>query len=115
MRPQRSLNRNATADDLTQMLQNHARILDGNVSFGQTTNNNERGQNINGWKAVGTTPGSANTEFAVTHGLNRIPIGFLPLAVAANAVLYQSTTPWTATTIYLKCSGTSVPYTIFVV
>ena len=115
MKPQRSINRNGNENDTLQMLQNHALILNGNVSFGQTTTNNEQGQNINGWKATGTTPGSANTEFAVPHGLGRIPIGFLTLALGANATIYKSTTAWTASNIYLKCSGSAVSYTIFVI
>jgi hypothetical protein len=52
-----------------------------------------------------TAPG-ANTEFAVNHTLGRIPqFYWFNSDRACNVYQLASTgTPWTATTIYLKCS-----------
>lgn len=95
-------------------IQNLQRILDGNISFGMDSSN-EVGKNIDGWDATGTTPGVADTEFSISHGLGRIPKGFIVLSVNAGVVIYKSTTAWTSKVIYLKCSGPSVAYTLFIV
>jgi hypothetical protein len=92
-----------------------AKVLSGNVSFGSSIQNGGQDQNIQGFKASGTTPSSANTEFSITHTLGRVPIGFLVLSLSAAAQIYQSTTAWTSTTIYLKCSGSSVVYALIVI
>jgi len=92
-----------------------SKVLAGNVSFGSTLNNATQDQNIQGYKASGTTPGSANVEFSINHSLGRIPIGFIVINLNAAAIIYSSTTAWTANTIYLKCNGTSVGYSIIVI
>ena len=88
---------------------NHARVLNGQVSFGATLKNNELDRNIFCSKASGTTPGVANTEFSVTHGLKRIPITFFG-HTDNGGVLYKSTTAWSSTTIFLKCTTATANY-----
>jgi len=56
--------------------------------------------------------GTADTEFAVTHHLGRIPAGFLVTRIDKAGTVYDSATPWTNTTIYLKCSAASAVVTL---
>lgn len=55
-----------------------------------------------------TTPGTANTEFTVNHGLGRVPVGYLVVGRDKAAIIYNSTTAWTETAIYLKCNVATV-------
>jgi hypothetical protein len=89
-----------------------ARALSRNVTAGATMSNTDDDINTDTWKASGTTPGTAGVEFAVKHGLGRVPNGFRVWSVNAPAIIYQSTTPWTSTTIFLKCNAAGVAYRI---
>lgn len=86
-----------------------------NISFGQTVDNKDLSQNMDGWWASVTTPGSANTEFTVPHGLGRVPVGFLIFSRTKAGTTYKSTTAWTTSNIYLKDDQTSDPLVIFIV
>ena len=108
MRPTRSFGSENNPE-----LRNHARILAGNISFGLS--NTDPAKNVAGYHAQNvTTPASANTEFTITHNLGYIPQRFWVTNINANATIYQSTTPWTATAIYLKCSGSSTTVSLFI-
>lgn len=61
-----------------------------------------------------TTNGTANTEDAVSHSLKRVPTGYLILNRDKAGVVYDSGTPWTATSIYLKCSVATVAVKIMI-
>lgn len=115
MKPPNSVNYPNNPGQIKYNIEQVSKVLSGNVSFGQTTSNTEQGRNINGWAATGTSPGVANTEFSITHGLGRIPIGFLVMQTGVAAHIYKGTTAWTATTIYLKADQANVPYTVFIV
>ena len=57
-------------------------------------------------------PVAINTEFTVTHNLERVPLeGFIVLR-GASGNIYRSGTAWTTTTVYLKCDVASVSFTI---
>lgn len=56
--------------------------------------------------------GTADTEFTITHPLGRIPAGFLVTRIDKAGTVYDSGTPWTNTTIYLKCSAASAVVTL---
>lgn len=94
-------------------LQRTYQILRGNVSYG-TLVPGDPGQNISGYPVTVTTPGVANTEFAVTHKLNRVPVGFHVMTKNGPTDVYQSTTLWTKTQIFLKATGTNVKVTLFI-
>jgi len=115
MRPIRkhSLTTN-TFDTLSNWLENHGRVLDGNVSFGDTNSNLDRSRNIENFKASGVTPGVVNTEFAVSHGLGRVPVTFFG-HTDNGGVLYKSTTAWTKTQIFLKCTTVSANYQVVII
>lgn len=84
-----------------------AKMLAGNISYGAVkgsdpTANQQVDQNIEGWKAFVTSPFTPNTEFAVPHGLGRVPIGFHVFQRSNQGVVYNSTgTPWNSSNIYL--------------
>jgi len=71
--------------------------------------------NFDGQKVAATSPAIPNTEFAISHSLGRVPIGFTFLGGSNQGVVYRSTTPWTKTQIFLKeTQGTNV-FTILIV
>lgn len=49
---------------------------------------------------------TANVEFSVLHGLERIPVGYLLISSSASINLYDGDTAWTKESIYLKGSAT---------
>ncbi len=65
--------------------------------------------NVNGQWANVQAPGTPNTEFAISHFLNRIPSHYRFISDVA-AKLYQlpnTGTAWTTTNIYVKCDTAS--------
>jgi hypothetical protein len=87
--------------------------LQGRVRFGD----GESGENISGQFKDITSHASANTEFAVTHSLNVIPVGFIVLYQDKAGSLYQAPTTgtaWDKTTIYLKSDVSSLSARIFI-
>ena len=94
---------------------NHGRVLAGQVSFGATMLNKEFDRNIQCSKASGATPVGANTEFAVSHNLNRVPITLGGWDTNNGGVLYRSTTPWTKTQVFLKCTTASAAYNLVLI
>ncbi len=129
MKPPRSTALNTTADQLTYNQQAIAKILAGNVSFGTFFDKQagvikppDRSRNILVFTVTDTAPGTANLEFAVTAGVGtnffqdgHIPLGFIVIGLTAATTLYNGTTAWTASTIYLKSSVASVGYTIMII
>lgn len=115
MKAPRTLSFNPTEGQTQYNLQMLGKVLAGNVAFGATTSNTDKDINISCYKATGITPGVANTEFSIIHSLRRIPIGFLVASVDQAATIYKSTTAWTNSTIYLKCSGVSVNYFVILI
>lgn len=84
----------------------------GRVRFGDS-GDGDRGENISGeWQVISDT-GSADTEFSVTHTLGAVPVGYFVTKTNKGGVVYASTTAWTSSTIYLKCSAANTAITIF--
>jgi hypothetical protein len=76
--------------------------------------NNDKAGNLAGKYVVFTSNGVANTEDAVPHALGAIPTGYIVVNQNQSAVLYDGTTPWTKTIIYLKSSAASTLWTVLV-
>jgi hypothetical protein len=112
MKPEAPLHWHDT-QNVTKTLQRVYKILRGNVSYGSLTAG-DVGQNVDGYPVTLTTPVAPNTEFAVNHGLNRIPVGFHIMNKLASVDVYKSTTPWTKSTIYLKATVALVSVTLFI-
>lgn len=85
-------------------------VLNGQVSFGNGTNPD----NIAGvWISV-TSPVVANTDFTVTHNLNRIPVGYLTMEVDRVNVVYTGSVAATKTQITLRASVASAVLKLFI-
>lgn len=98
-------------------LDNIFRCLNGRVRFG-TGVDGARGENIAGEFQRFTSDVSANTEFSVTHTIGAVPIGYIVIGQDKAGSLYQlnnTGTSWTSTTIYLKCSVSSVTFWVFLI
>ena len=61
-----------------------------------------------------TTNATANTEDAISHNLGRVPVGYIVVKNGNGGVIYNGSTAWTNTTIYLKCTTASNPVTILI-
>jgi hypothetical protein len=92
----------------------NARVLK-NISYGSTMSNKDGDMNMSCWKASGTTPGTANTDFTIQHSLGRVPITITGQDTNNGGVLYRSpATPWSKTSITLRCTLASSAYNVIV-
>lgn len=87
--------------------------LQGRVRFGDGVSG-ARSENIAGEFRTVTTAG-ANTEVVVPHTLGEVPIGRIVLRQDKAGHIYDSTTAWTKTNIYIKCDVASVTFKLFLV
>ena len=99
--------------------QDVAKQINGGISFGAQADPSVNSSgiaslNIDGQWAKVTSPVAPNTQFAVTHNLNRIPVGFDVKRQNLACSVYDSGTAWTTTQIFLKCSVASVTLTLFI-
>jgi hypothetical protein len=99
------------ARQLSWLWEEIARVINGNLSLGNPTDGPD---NIDGAWATTTTPGVADTEFALTHNLQRVPIGWLTVSIDKAAIIYDGGTAWTTAVINLKSNVATVALTIFV-
>ena len=84
----------------------------GRVRFGTGTDG-DRGENIDGEFQVFTSNATPDTADSITHTLGAVPIGFLVVNLDKGAVIYDSGTAWTTTTISLKTTVASTLVTVF--
>lgn len=116
MKPQRRALATVNLKTLDDLTQNHARVLGGQISFGATMKNSEQDRNIFCSKASGTTPGAANTDFTVAHGLNRIPITLAGWDTNNGGVIYRSpATAWTKTAATFRCTTATAAYNLILI
>ena len=115
--------------DITRHNEYLARTLNGKVSYGYNMLNPSSGAqgvqnndaNLDIWKAHGTTPGAANTDFTITHSLTdqngkpRLPINILGQDTNNGGLLYRSpVTAWTKSTVTLRCTTASAAYNVII-
>lgn len=94
-------------------LENHTRILSGNISFG--VDNTDQSKNILGWHANNiVTPVAPNTDFAVPINLGYIPTTYQLKNKSAATDIYTGVTPWTDQNIYLRSTVASVTISLFI-
>lgn len=98
--------------NLTRHSERLAKVLNGNVSFGATMVNGQDDTNLNIWKASGTTPGGADTNFTVNHSLGRIPITIVGQDTDNGGLLYRGSVAWTKTTVTLKCTTAGANFNV---
>ena len=58
--------------------------------------------------------GNANTEFALTHYLGRVPAGFVVTKSDKACSVYDSGTTWTSSSVDLKCDAANTALSIMV-
>ena len=88
-----------------------ARALNGRIGFGDGTES----ENIEGtWISV-MTPGTPNTDFTVTHGLDRLPVGYLVMSKAAAVDVFDGSVASTVSQITLKATVASIAIKLFIV
>lgn len=46
----------------------------------------------------------ADTDTALAHGLNRVPVGYIVVSKSAATVVYNGSSAWTSTLIYLRAN-----------
>lgn len=107
----KSVNGNNVDTDLNSLFL----AMQGRLRFGDG-GDGDRGENISGQFQSFTSHATANTEFSVSHTLGSVPVGYLILGRDKTGNLYQLSgtgTAWTSSTIYLKCSVSSVTFLVF--
>lgn len=100
--------------DLTRHSERLALVLNGNVNFGSTMSNADQDQNMNAWKATGTSPGAANTDFTIQHSLGRVPLTIVGQDTNNGGLLYRGSVAWTKTAITLRCTTATAAYNVIV-
>jgi len=70
--------------------------------------------NFDGLYVDYTSNATPDTEDTVSHGLGRVPTGFLVVNLDKAGIVYDGGTAWTSTNIYLKCNVASVATKIFI-
>lgn len=61
-----------------------------------------------------TSSATPDAENTVSHGLGKVPAGFIVVNLNKGAVVYDSGTAWTESSIYLKCNTASTIVKIIV-
>lgn len=61
-----------------------------------------------------TTDGSANTESSHAHGLGRTPTGYIVVGKDKAGVIYDGSSAWDATDIYIRSDTATVAAKLFV-
>lgn len=113
MKVQRTIQGIPTPQNMVRWNEIISRAMSGNVSFGSTMGNTDADQNLSVWKAAGTSPATANTDFTLTHSLGRVPITIVGQDTNNGGLLYRSpVTAWTKTTVTLRCTTVSAAYNL---
>ena len=97
---------------LDQDMQQLFLMSQGRVRFGTGTST-DRGENIHGEFLDIATNATPDTEDAFSHTLGSVPIGYIVIGRDKGAVIYDGTTAWTATDIYLRSNVATVAAKIF--
>jgi len=98
-----------TWDTIAAWLANHGRVLQ-NIHYGTT--NADPGKNIVSWLASGVSPGAANTDFTITHGLGYIPTTIIGQDTNNGGLLYRGSVAWTKTAVTLRCTTATATYNV---
>lgn len=104
-----------TALVLSTRLRDLVRKVNSEISLGNGVDGYRTG-NIDGqFVDVATTPGTADTEFVIVHGLQRVPIGYNVVRKDKACDVYDSSIgSWTSSLMYLKCSVATATVKLFI-
>lgn len=70
--------------------------------------------NFDAYIATITTDATPGLETAITHGLKRVPSGYLVMSRDKAAIIYDGASAWTATTLYIRSDVASVTAKVIV-
>jgi hypothetical protein len=102
-----------TLQALRTLLTSIATKINGLISFGQAKNGSWAG-NLDA-QFLNVTPKAVDAEFAVPHGLGRVPGGYIVVRSSSASVLYDSGGGnWTDTTLYLRSSAPAGTFQVLV-
>lgn len=80
-------------------------ILDGGISIDD---------NVDASRVTIVTHATPGTEFSVSHGLGKVPLGYIVTGKEAAGIVYDGTTANTNTTLYLRSDVSSKTFKILV-
>lgn len=72
-------------------------------------------ENIAGSFVTFTSSATPDAENTVAHNLGLIPQGYIVVGRDKAGILYNSTTAFTTTNLYLKCNVASVTFSIYII
>ena len=70
--------------------------------------------NFDGFLTTITTDATPGVESAIAHGLKRVPSGYLVLKRDQAGILYDGSTAWDSTNIYVRSNVASLTVTLFI-
>ena len=88
-------------------------VLQGRVAFGESTDGVD-GENIEGEFQVVADTGTADTEFVITHTLDRTPNGYIVTRNTGAGSIYDSNNAHTSTQLKLKSTAANAAVDIFI-
>lgn len=101
-------------DHLNTTLEDIVKAFNGGISFGTVTNGRRAGHHDAQYRVI-VSPAVANTDFYVTHGLARIPRGYLVVGQDKAGSVYESNREsWTKQSMALKTSIASMTIRLLV-
>ena len=90
---------------LSTRLRDLVRKVNRRISFGDGVDGYRAGNLDAQYVDVATTPGVADTEFTVVHGLQRVPVGYIVVRKDKACDVYDSSIgSWTDSLMFLKCT-----------
>jgi len=90
---------------LEEWQQNLKSILDGGLSFED---------NMDVSLVTVTSDATPGTEFSVSHGLGKVPTGYIVYKQGGAGTIYNGPTANTATTLYLRSDASSTSFSVIV-
>jgi|HubBroStandDraft_5_1064220.scaffolds.fasta_scaffold866244_2 hypothetical protein len=112
MRVQRTLSQSLTMENLSRWSEIISQAVGGKLSYGSTMGNADKDINLQVWKATGTSPATADTDFTINHSLGKVPVSIVGQDTTNGALLYRGSVPWTATTVTLRANKASSVYNV---
>ena len=87
-------------------------VINGRLTFGDGT---DPGNFEYAWLLNQVTNASQNTDTTFTHNIGRVPLGIMLVKQNKSASVYAGVGAWTATTLTLRASATSVTFSGLVI
>lgn len=91
------------------------RLLRYTLKIGDILNKGIRAADNWDAQTISATLATADTEQAVAHTLKRIPLGYIVLSMDKVATIYDGTTAWTNTNIYIRSSADATTVKIILI